>query len=172
MQAPGCSPPGPRPRPERSRDRQGAVGRPCDWPAPSRSRLGACNGEGGPVLGEHPTKRLLREIADMQLPRASGILLHPTSLPGRYGIGDLGPEAHRFLDFLADTGQTWWQVLPLGPVGYGGSPYQSPLSLACSPLLISLDLLAARGWLDTGKLAAIPPLPAHRLDFDPATVLH
>ena len=53
----------------------------------------------------------------MQVPRASGILLHPTSLPGRFGIGDLGPEAHEFVDFLAETGQTWWQVLPLGPTG-------------------------------------------------------
>jgi 4-alpha-glucanotransferase len=107
----------------------------------------------------------------MQLPRASGILLHPTSLPGRYGIGDLGPEAHAFVDFLADTGQTWWQVLPLGPVGYGGSPYQSPSSFAGNPLLISLDRLADRGWLDAGELAAIPPLPADRVDFEVASEL-
>ena len=71
----------------------------------------------------------------MQLPRASGILLHPTSLPGRHGIGDLGPEAHAFVDFLAETGQTWWQILPLGPIGYGDSPYQSPSSFAGNPLL-------------------------------------
>ena len=96
----------------------------------------------------------------MQLPRASGILLHPTSLPGRYGIGDLGPEAHAFVDFLAETGQTWWQILPLGPVGYGGSPYQSPSSFAGNPLLISLDRLADRGWLDARELAAVPDLPA------------
>ena len=84
----------------------------------------------------------------MQLPRASGILLHPTSLPGRYGIGDLGPEAHAFVDFLAETGQTWWQILPLGPIGYGNSPYQSPSSFAGNPLLISPDGLVDRGWLD------------------------
>ena len=102
----------------------------------------------------------------MQLPRASGLLLHPTSLPGRFGIGDLGPEAHAFLDFLAETGQTWWQMLPLGPVGYGGSPYQSPSSFAGNPLLISLDRLADRGWLDAGELAAVPDLPAGKVNFD------
>ena len=97
----------------------------------------------------------------MQLPRASGILLHPTSLPGRYGIGDLGPEAHAFVDLLAETGQTWWQILPLGPIGYGGSPYQSPSSFAGNPLLISLDRLADRGWLDAGG-ARRGPGPARR----------
>ena len=102
----------------------------------------------------------------MQLPRASGILLHPTSLPGRHGIGDLGPEAHAFVDWLAETGQTWWQILPLGPVGYGGSPYQSPSSFAGNPLLISLDRLADRGWLDARELAAVPDRPADRVDFD------
>jgi 4-alpha-glucanotransferase len=107
----------------------------------------------------------------MQLPRASGILLHPTSLPGRYGIGDLGPEAHAFVDFLAEAGQTWWQVLPLGPVGYGGSPYQSPSSFAGNPLLISLDCLADLGWLVAREVAAIPDRPADRVDFDAASEL-
>lgn len=102
----------------------------------------------------------------MQLPRAGGLLLHPTSLPGRYGIGDLGPEAHAFVDFLAETGQTWWQMLPLGPVGYGGSPYQSPSAFAGNPLLISLDRLADRGWLDAKELARVPDLPAGKVDFD------
>src|SRR5579875_111270 len=102
----------------------------------------------------------------MQLPRAGGILLHPTSLPGRHGIGDLGPAAHAFVDVLAETGQTWWQVLPLGPVGYGGSPYQSPSSFAGNPLLISLDRLADRGWLDKRELAAVRDLPHDRVDFD------
>src|SRR6187399_115328 len=69
-------------------------------------------------------------------PRRSGILLHPTSLPGRFGIGELGPEAHRFADFLADAGQRLWQVLPLGPTGYGNSPYQCFSSFAGNPLLI------------------------------------
>ena len=107
----------------------------------------------------------------MQLPRASGLLLHPTSLPGRYGIGDLGPEAYAFVDWLAETGQTWWQILPLGPVGYGGSPYQSPSSFAGNPLLISLDRLAGRGWLDARELAAVPDRPADRVDFDAAADL-
>lgn len=107
----------------------------------------------------------------MQLPRASGILLHPTSLPGRHGIGDLGPGAYAFLDFLAGTGQTWWQILPLGPVGYGGSPYQSPSSFAGNPLLISLDRLADRGWISAAELAAVPDLPAGRVDFDAASAL-
>ena len=71
--------------------------------------------------------------------RASGILLHPTSLPGRYGIGDLGPEAYRFADWLAAAGQRIWQVLPLGPVGYGESPYQLFSAFAGNPLLISPD---------------------------------
>ncbi|MFN8091555.1 MAG: 4-alpha-glucanotransferase [Vicinamibacteria bacterium] len=77
--------------------------------------------------------------------RLAGILLHPTSLPGRYGIGDLGPEATEFLDFLAGTGQRLWQVLPLGPTGYGDSPYQCFSAFAGNPLLVSLDLLRAQG---------------------------
>ena len=72
----------------------------------------------------------------MTFPRAAGILLHPTSLPGPNGIGDLGPEAHRFLDFLAHTGMKIWQVLPLGPTGYGDSPYQCFSAFAGNPLLI------------------------------------
>src|SRR5262249_22209359 len=59
----------------------------------------------------------------VDLPRASGILMHPSSLPGPFGIGDLGPAAYRFVDFLVRTGQRWWQILPLGPTGYGNSPY-------------------------------------------------
>ncbi len=72
----------------------------------------------------------------MTFPRAAGILLHPTSLPGPNGIGDLGPEAHRFLDFLSQTGMKIWQVLPLGPTGYGDSPYQCFSAFAGNPLLI------------------------------------
>ena len=102
----------------------------------------------------------------MELPRASGILLHPTSLPGRFGIGDLGPEAHAFVDFLAETGQTWWQMLPLGPTGFGGSPYQSPSSFAGNPLLISPEGLVERGWLDAQEIAEIPHLPTDQVDFD------
>ena len=72
----------------------------------------------------------------MRLPRSAGLLLHPTSLPGPNGIGDLGPDAHRFLDLLVEMGITLWQVLPLGPTGYGNSPYQCFSSFAGNPLLI------------------------------------
>lgn len=75
----------------------------------------------------------------MRFPRSSGIILHPTSLPGRSGIGEIGTEAHRFLDFLAAAGQKIWQVLPLGPTGYGDSPYQCFSAFAGNPLLIELD---------------------------------
>jgi 4-alpha-glucanotransferase len=75
----------------------------------------------------------------MRFPRSSGLLLHPTSLPGAYGIGDLGPHARRFVDFLEDAGQSLWQVLPLNPPGYGESPYQCYSAIAGNPLLIHLD---------------------------------
>src|SRR5271156_3484142 len=102
----------------------------------------------------------------MRFPRASGVLLHPTSLPGPHGIGDLGPEAHAFVDFLASTGQRWWQMLPLGPTGYGNSPYQSPSSFAGNPLLIDLDDLVARGWLAAGSLPEGASFPEDKVDFD------
>src|SRR5918911_2358885 len=78
----------------------------------------------------------------MNFPRSSGILLHPTSLPGGFGIGDLGPEAHRFIDFLVAAGQSLWQVLPLGPTGYGDSPYACYSAFAGNTLLISPEKLA------------------------------
>ncbi len=90
--------------------------------------------------------------------RASGILLHPTSLPGPYGIGDLGPEAHQFVDFLANSGQRWWQMLPVAPPGGGDSPYDSPSSFAASPLLVSLEHLVRDGLLDASQLRAPPRL--------------
>jgi 4-alpha-glucanotransferase len=101
-----------------------------------------------------------------RLPRGCGVLLHPTSLPGRFGIGDLGPAAYRFLGFLAETGQRWWQMLPLGPVGYGGSPYQSPSSFAGNWMLISPELLLADGLVPASALADYPALPAARVDFE------
>lgn len=79
--------------------------------------------------------------------RRAGILLHPTSLPSKYGIGDLGKEAFEFLDYLKTAGQTIWQVLPLNPVGFGYSPYQSPSAFAGNPMIISLDDLIERGFL-------------------------
>jgi 4-alpha-glucanotransferase len=89
----------------------------------------------------------------MSFPRASGILLHPTSLPARGGIGDFGPEAYAFADFLAAAKQGLWQVLPLGPLGYGNSPYSSTSAFAGNPLLISLERLAERGWIERGEIA-------------------
>ncbi len=81
--------------------------------------------------------------------RSSGILLHPTSLPSPFGIGDLGPEAYKFVDFLAEAGQSLWQVLPLGPTGYGDSPYASYSAFAGNTVLISPEELAREGLLET-----------------------
>lgn len=97
--------------------------------------------------------------------RSSGILLHPTSLPGRFGIGDLGDEAYRFVDFLAASGQRLWQILPLGPTGYGDSPYQCFSAFAGNTLLISPDQLVKENLLLTEDLADVPNFPAERVDF-------
>src|SRR5215469_13042977 len=79
--------------------------------------------------------------------RAAGVLLHVTSLPSPYGIGDLGSPAFSWIDRLHSAGQRWWQVLPLGPTGYGNSPYQSMSSFAANPALISPDSLVSEGLL-------------------------
>src|SRR5690625_7310307 len=92
--------------------------------------------------------------------RRAGILLHPSSLPGRYGIGELGPEAQRWLDFLHAAGQRVWQVLPLGPTGYGDSPYQSFSSVAGNPPLISVERLAAEGRLTEEERETTRPADA------------
>jgi 4-alpha-glucanotransferase len=91
----------------------------------------------------------------MPFARAAGILVHPTSLPSRGGVGDFGPAAYRFVDFLASARQGLWQVLPLSPLGYGNSPYSSTSAFAGNPLLISLERLAERGWIDSSKLAGL-----------------
>jgi len=93
--------------------------------------------------------------------RVAGILLHPTSLPGPFGIGELGPSARAFVDFLAQTGQSIWQVLPLGPTGYGDSPYQSFSAFAGNPLLVSLEMIRDVGLLGESDLepARLPPGP-------------
>jgi 4-alpha-glucanotransferase len=101
----------------------------------------------------------------MKFPRRSGILMHPTSLPGRYGIGDLGEQACRFVDFVAAAGQSYWQVLPLSPTGYGDSPYQGLSALAGNPLLISPDKLVEAGHLSPADVADPPDLPKERVDF-------
>jgi 4-alpha-glucanotransferase len=98
-------------------------------------------------------------------PRSSGILLHPTSLPGKYGIGDLGEPAYRFVDWLEAAGQSIWQVLPLGPTSYGDSPYQSLSAFAGNSLLISFDELVEAGWLTAADLADVPDFPDQLVDF-------
>jgi 4-alpha-glucanotransferase len=101
----------------------------------------------------------------VRFPRASGVLLHPTSLPGRFGIGGLGREARAFVEFLADAGQAVWQVLPLGPTGYGDSPYQCFSAFAGNPLLACLETLADEGLLEHAELEAAPAFPNHRVDY-------
>jgi len=100
--------------------------------------------------------------------RSAGLLLHPTSLPGRFGIGDLGPECDAFLDWAASAGQTVWQVLPLGPTGFGNSPYGTLSAFAGNPMLLSPDLLVAEGLLPGATLADVPGFPDHRVDFERA----
>ena len=88
----------------------------------------------------------------MRFERSAGILLHPTSLPGKYGIGDLGKEAYNFLDFMESAGQRLWQLFPLGPTGYGDSPYQCFSAFAGNPLIISPDILLEEGFLNNNDL--------------------
>jgi 4-alpha-glucanotransferase len=101
----------------------------------------------------------------MAFERSSGILLHPTSLPGRYGIGDLGDWSFKFVDYLIEIGQKVWQMLPLGPTSYGDSPYQTLSAFAGSPFLISLDRLVEEGWLSPEDVAEVPPFPDRKVDF-------
>jgi 4-alpha-glucanotransferase len=100
--------------------------------------------------------------------RRSGVVLHPTSLPGPHGVGDLGESAYRFVDWLASAGQTVWQMLPVNPVGPGHSPYQCPSAFAGSPLMVALQPLAERGWLDAQALASPPAFHPTRADHDAA----
>ena len=104
----------------------------------------------------------------MTFPRASGILLHPTSLPGPHGIGDLGDEAYRFADFLTASGQSLWQVLPLGPTGYGDSPYACYSAFAGNTLLISPERLFKQGLISKTDLESLPELPEGQVDFGAA----
>ncbi|NDJ84426.1 MAG: 4-alpha-glucanotransferase [Chloroflexi bacterium] len=102
----------------------------------------------------------------MAFERASGILLHPTSLPGAYGIGSLGDTAYRFIDFLSETKQQLWQVLPLGPTGYGDSPYQCFSAFAGNPLLINLEYLVEKGLLPPEDTqAGADHFPAEYVDY-------
>jgi 4-alpha-glucanotransferase len=100
--------------------------------------------------------------------RSSGVLLHPTCLPGPHGSGDLGSHAHAFVDFLASASQRWWQMLPVAPPGYGESPYSAESAFAGSPLLVSLEALADDGLLDAAAVAPRAPLRNDRIDHVPA----
>ena len=106
----------------------------------------------------------------MKFSRRSGVLLHPTSLPGRFGIGDLGQESYRFVDFLVAAGQTYWQVLPLSPTGYADSPYQTLSAFAGNPMLLSLERLASAGHLDRSDLQDVPAFPDWQVDYGPVIV--
>ena len=104
----------------------------------------------------------------MKFPRCSGVLLHPTSLPGPYGIGDLGEDAYKFADFLADSGQHLWQLLPLAPTGFGDSPYQCFSAFAGNPLLISPGKLVEHGLITEADLQPIPRFTAEKVNFGKA----
>jgi 4-alpha-glucanotransferase len=102
----------------------------------------------------------------MRLPRRSGILLHPTSLPGPHGSGDLGASAYHFVDWLLNAGQSLWQILPLGGIGPGNSPYMSSSAFAGNPLLINLVELHQRGWLASEDLVPDPSFAEEHLYFE------
>ncbi len=101
----------------------------------------------------------------MRFPRLSGVLLHPTSLPGPLGIGDFGKQAYKFIDFLAASGQSLWQILPLGPTGYGDSPYQCFSAFAGNTLLISPERLITEGLLAKKDLRNAPQFSVERVDY-------
>lgn len=102
----------------------------------------------------------------MKFNRESGVLLHPTSLPSKYGIGDLGKEAYEFVDFLYNSKQRLWQMLPLGPVGYGESPYQSFSAFAGNTMLISIDKMIELNLLANQDTTSIPEFDANEVDFE------
>ena len=107
----------------------------------------------------------------MLFPRSSGILLHPTSFPSRFGMGDMGIEAYRFIDFLVESDQQYWQVLPLGPTGYGNSPYSCYSAMAGNPLLINPEMLRDDQLLADEDFANLPEFPLDYVDFERAIAL-
>src|SRR5258706_6085364 len=107
-------------------------------------------------------------MASLLSERASGVLHHPTSLPGRHGCGDLGPQAHACAGWLRGARQRFWQMLPVGPIGFGNSPYSALSAFAGNPLLISLDRLVDEGLLPIGALADAPRFPDARTDYQAA----
>jgi 4-alpha-glucanotransferase len=111
-------------------------------------------------------------MVNIGLPRACGLLLHPTSLPSPYGIGDLGPAAERFIDQLARVGGRFWQVLPLNPTGFGESPYQTLSAFVGNTNLISLERLRDDGYLTDADLSDAPLFPVHKVDYAAAIAYH
>src|SRR5690242_16782666 len=103
-----------------------------------------------------------------QMSRVSGVLLHPTSFPGPHEIGDLGPEAYKFVDFLVAAGQSLWQVLPLGPTGYGDSPYACYSAFAGNTLLVSPEQLIKENLISESDLSGLSQRPAGTVDFSAA----
>ena len=97
--------------------------------------------------------------------RSAGVLAHVSSLPGRYGIGNLGSGSRRFIDFLAEAGVRYWQICPVGPTGYGNSPYQTFSGRAGNPYFIDLDELLQVGLLKDADLAPLRVLPAGQVDY-------
>jgi 4-alpha-glucanotransferase len=108
----------------------------------------------------------MQDIAPFTGQRTSGLLFHPTSLPGRYGIGDLGAAAYQFVDFLVASGQQYWQVLPLGPPDEVCSPYQGVSSMAGNTLLLSLETLVTEGWLSPEALHDAPVFPDASVEYE------
>ena len=104
----------------------------------------------------------------MRFPRSCGILVHPTSFPGKYGIGDFGSEARNFLDFLEETGQTIWQILPLTPAGYGNSPYASYSAFAGNSFLIAPDILVEKGLLTNQEVKETEAPSGVKVDYENA----
>src|SRR3970282_35239 len=101
----------------------------------------------------------------MRFERSAGILLHPTSLPGRFGIGDIGNEAFNFVNFLEASGQKLWQVFPLGPTGYGDSPYQCFSAFAGNPNLVSPEKLVEDDLLSLDEIEIYPQDNPHKIDY-------
>jgi 4-alpha-glucanotransferase len=104
--------------------------------------------------------------------RAAGVLLHPTSLPGPYQIGDFGASAHAFVDLIAGCGMRYWQMLPIGPTGFGDSPYQSCSSQAINPFLIDLECLVEKGWLSPEALKPLLESREGKVEFDRVRQFH
>jgi 4-alpha-glucanotransferase len=141
------------------------------------SRLAArLAGRGAPSIDEalrvmlgpqQPPEPAPTEVPVKGFARACGILLHPTSLPGRFGIGDLGDAAYHFVDFLAASSQHFWQIMPLGPTSYGDSPYQALSAFAGNPLLINLERLVEEHYLAPWDFDGAPAFPEHKVDYGP-----